>query len=178
MNIRNIIIGIIIAVVFVMFAAYGTNLVYESPNYERYCPNANQPYFANMTQEICEMENGTWISQDIQCIKAPCPQGYCNYYAKCQPAFDKANKAFAQNLFIISIIVSLIVIAMAAFLISVPSVSGGLMFGALMYLIYGTARYWGYMDDWLRFIILGIALVILIYIGYRLANREKKGKRK
>ena len=173
MNIKNIIIGLIIAVVFVMFAAYGTNLIYDSPDYEDYCRSEiPYPYDENITQEICEGRNGTWNPQEIQCIKAPCPQGYCDYYSKCQQGYEVSNRAYAQNLFIISIIVSLIVIIISAFLISVASVSGGLMFGALMYLIYGTARYWGYMDDWMRFIILGVALAVLIYIGYRLARKE------
>ena len=173
LDIKNIIIGLIIAVVFVMFAAYGTNLFYESPDYENYCRiNIPYPYEETITQEICETRNGTWISQNIQCIKAPCPQGYCDYYSECQKDYDVANRAYAQNLFIISIIISLTVIIVSAFLISVISVSGGLMFGALMYLIYGTARYWGFMDDWMRFIILGIALAVLIYIGYRLARKE------
>jgi len=178
MNIKNIVIGIIIAVVFVMFCAYGTNLLYKSPKYENYCPQAVQPYIGNETPTSCESNNGTWIAQNIECVKAPCSQGYCDYYSKCQPVWDTANKNYSKNLFIISIVVSLIIIAISAFLIEVPSVSGGLMFGSLMYLIYGTARYWGYMDDWMRFIILGVALAILIYIGYKLANRESKTKRK
>ena len=170
MKIQNIIIGVIIAVVFVMFAAYGTNLLYQSPEYNRYC-DVNKPYTEDITQELCEAQNGTWIPQNIQCIKAPCPQGYCDFYSKCQGEYDYANKNYSQNLFIISIVISLIIIAIAAFVIKVSSVSGGLMFGGFMYLIYGTARFWRFMDDWVRFIILGIALAILIYIGYRLAKK-------
>jgi small-conductance mechanosensitive channel len=171
-SIKNIIIGLIIAVVFVMFCAYGTNLLYKSPNYENYCRIPNTPV---ENQTLCDEYNGTWIPQETLCkMDQPCPQGYCDYYTKCQPSWQKAEKAYSQNLFIISIVVALIVIAIAAFLISVSSVSGGLMFGSLMYLIYGTARYWGYMEDWGRFIILGVALIVLIYIGYRLASREKE----
>lgn len=178
MNIKNIIIGIIIAVVLVMFLAYGTNLVYKSPKYENYCPQSMKPYTGNDTQQSCEAENGTWIPQNIECIKAPCPIGYCDYYAKCQPLWDVANKAYSKSMFIISIVIGVIIIAISALLISIPSIAGGLMLGSLFFIIYGTARYWGYMDDYLRFIILGIALVILIYLGYKLANRETKEKEK
>lgn len=168
-SIKDWILGIIIAVVFAMFCAYGTNLIYKAPDYSRYC-NVNLPYNDNRT--FCEQNNGTWIPQNIECIKAPCPQGYCDFYQKCQPEFDNANKAYSKNLFVISIVFSLAVIVIATFLISISSVSAGLMFGSLIYLIYGTARYWGYMDDWLRFIILGAALAILIYIGYRLSGKK------
>lgn len=170
MNIKNIVIGVIISFVFLLFAVYGTNLIYDSPEYQDYC-NIRVPYIENITQETCEQQNGTWFPQNIQCIKAPCPQGYCDYYSECQQEFDKADKSYSKNLFIVSIVFSLIVISAAAFLISVSSVSAGLMFGSLMYLIYGTARFWRFMNDWIRFIILGIALAILIYIGYKLSNR-------
>jgi len=94
----------------------------------------------------------------------------------CNLDFEKANEAYSKNLFIISVIISVIAIAIAAFFFSVEAVSGGLMFGSLMFLIYGTGNYWRYMNDWLRFIILGIALIVLIYIGYKIANKESKKK--
>ena len=46
------------------------------------------------------------------------------------------------------------------------------MFGSLMFIIYGTGRYW-------RFIIPGIALVVFIYIGYKVsAKAAKKGRKR
>src|SRR3989344_1376927 len=128
-EVKNTIIGLIIAVVFLLFAVYGTKLIYSNPEYDDYCNTRTLAYTENMTQEICESGNGTWIAQDIQCIKAPCPQGYCDYYSKCQQGYEDANRAFAQNLFIISIVFSLIVIIISAFFVSVTSVSGGLMIG-------------------------------------------------
>lgn len=172
-EVKNLILGAIIAVILVMFLAYGTNLAYESPKYEDYCPQAMRPYIENETQQSCEMNNGTWIPQNIECIKAPCPQGYCDYYSKCQPLYDNAEKAYSKNMFIIALAAGIIIIAVSALLISVPSIAGGLMLGSLFFIIYGTARYWRFMNDWLRFILLGIALVVLIYIGYRLANRKR-----
>ena len=165
MQIKNIILGIIIAVVFVMFCAYGNDLVYKSPDYNDFCPAI---YHDAQNQTTCEMQNGTWIAQNIECIKAPCPQGYCDYYSKCQPEFDKADKAYSKNMFLISIILGVIVISISAFFIDVESISSGVMFGSLMFIIYGTARYWRFMEGWGRFVILGIALAVLIYVGYRL----------
>jgi len=50
------------------------------------------------------------------------------------------------------------------------------MLGSLVFIIYGTGRYWNYMDDLMRFIILGISLGILIYIAYWIS--KKKGVKK
>jgi hypothetical protein len=52
------------------------------------------------------------------------------------------------------------------------SVSGRLMLGSLFFVIYGTGSYWRYMDDFIRFIILGLALGILIFIGYKISNKK------
>jgi len=34
------------------------------------------------------------------------------------------------------------------------------------------------MNDYFRFAILGVALIVLIYIGYKLATRENKKKKR
>jgi hypothetical protein len=180
MNIKNIIIGVIIAVVFVMFCAYGTKLIYEAPNYEDFCnytsfmppeklpvTNCTIPGTINIKTQECYNNKGTPVP--IFDEKGCQIDVNCDH---CQQEYDKAEEKYSKNLFIISIVFSIIIISVAAFLIKVESVSGGWMFGSLMYIIYGTGRYWRFMNDWLRFIILGIALIILIYIGYRLARRK------
>lgn len=159
MNIKNIILGVIIAVVFLLFSVYGTKLLYKAPNYNDYC---NQNKYLTPIPTDKPTYNDTYYQQQQ------------TYFQDCQNNWNKANEAYSKNLFIISLVFSVIIIAIASFLISVDAVSGGLMLGSLMFLIYGTGNYWQYMNDWLRFIILGIALLILIYIGYRLARREKK----
>lgn len=177
-NIKNIIIGIIIAVVFLLFAVYGTKLIYDSPKYEEFCNNTyaypekiagNCTISPMLNIQIQQCYNDRGNPNPVY-DNSGCQTGItCDY---CMKDFDKADENYAKNLFIISIIASLIIISISAFLIQVASVSGGLMFGSLMYLIYGTGRYWQYMNDWLRFIILGIALLILIYIGYKLARKK------
>jgi hypothetical protein len=41
------------------------------------------------------------------------------------------------------------------------------MGGAVLLIIYGTIRYWGSLSDVWRTIMLGLALVILVWIGYK-----------
>lgn len=183
-DVKNLIIGAIISVILVMFLAYGTNLVYKSPDYNTYCnytnimpakPNIN----CNLSQQVdlkiqsCYSSQGTPMpvydengcQRDVTC-------------STCNKDYEKADESYSQNMFIISLIVGIVIIIISALFIPVPSVAGGLMLGSLFFIIYGTARYWRFMNDWLRFIILGIVLAILIYLGYRLASREKNDSKK
>jgi len=183
-SIKNIIIGIIIAVVLLLFFVYGTKLLYNAPLYENYCnvslinmpekiPSTTcaQDSIVNQKVQDCYNKKGTpYPVYDTRGCQSDVTCSMCNL------DFEKANEAYSKNLFIISVIISVIAIAIAAFFFSVEAVSGGLMFGSLMFLIYGTGNYWRYMNDWLRFIILGIALIVLIYIGYKIANKESKKK--
>jgi len=81
-------------------------------------------------------------------------------------------------MFIISLIFGILVIVGCTIFISTNSISGGLMFGSLMFIIYGTGRYWNYMDDLVRFIILSIALVVLIYVSYWTSKKMKDGNKR
>jgi hypothetical protein len=153
MKIKQVLLGVIIGVVFLMFCVFGAKLIYDSPQYEDYC-NYTKIYETNNTA----IQNQ--LSQE------------------CTTKFDTANENYSKNMFLISLIVGVLVIVGSAVFIKIESVSGGLMFGSLMFLIYGTGNYWRYMNDWVRFVILGIALGVLIYVGYWLSKRENKRGRK
>lgn len=183
MNIKNLLLGIVIAVIFLMFFVYGTKLVYDEPQYDKFC---NQTYYypekivncsfnSELQKQMTDCYNQRGIPRyeydDNGCEKSL----ICDL---CSLNYDDANKNYSKNLFLISLIVSLIVITISVILIKVSAVSGGLMLGSLFYIIYGTARYWEFMEDVLRFVILGLALVILIWLAYYLARREKKENKK
>ena len=50
---------------------------------------------------------------------------------------------------------------------NMASVSSGIMSGGILTIIYGTIRYWSDLPDYGRFIILGLTLIILIWLGYK-----------
>jgi len=187
-NIKSLVLGAIIAFVFFFFCIYGTKLIYPNPEYNKFCninfyeysmPNkiavTNCSYNAVLEKEKkdCSDSKGRPEAEynNDGCEKAI----KCNM---CELDFQKADEKYSKNLFIIAVVFSLIVIAISAFFVAIESVSGGLMFGSLMFLIYGIGGYWRYMNDWLRFIILGIALIILIIISYKIANKKDKKGRK
>ena len=74
---------------------------------------------------------------------------------------------YNRNVFIILEIAGLIAFLLGLFAINAKAVSNGFLGGGVLSLIIGTVRYWSGMDDYLRFGILGIALAILIWVGYK-----------
>ncbi len=155
MKIKEIILGLAIAIIFLMFCIFGTKLIYDSPDYEDYCDY----------EELSKIDysNDSVYNSEI--------------YKQCSEEYEKADKDYSKNMFIISLIFGVLVIAGCAIFVSINSISGGLMFGSLMFIISGTGRYWNYMDDLMRFIILGIALGVLIYVAYWISKRKENLKK-
>ncbi len=180
MKIRNILLGIIIAIIFLMFCIYGIKLFYNAPDYNDFCNNTYTPnkFPVNCTpslelqekQEKCYIDGGISIYEyngegceiDLTC-------DFCN------KDFIKAEEEYTKNLFILSLFFSLIIIIISVIVIKVLAVSNGLILGSLFFIIYGTSGYWRFMDDLLRFGLLGIVLLALIWLSYYIS---KKGKRK
>jgi hypothetical protein len=58
-------------------------------------------------------------------------------------------------------------IILGFFLTAVSAVSSGLLFGGLISIFIGNIRYWSSMNEYLRIVVLAVALAALIWIGYR-----------
>ncbi len=185
MEVKNILLGIVIAVIFLMFGVYGTKLVYQEPTYGNFC-NSSYPYPEKISDQQCN------FSVELQnkindCYNAEGIPRY-TYDAKgcekdltcdlCNKDYTTAREKHTKDLFLISLIFGLIIIAFSVVIIKVSAVSGGLMLGSLMFMIYGTAGYWEFMQGFLRFGILGAVLASLIWLAYYLARRNKKIKKK
>jgi hypothetical protein len=161
-KIKEILLGIAIAIIFLMFCVFGTKLLYDAPEYEKYCDyNKINP-----------------ITTDEKPLTEAQIQEQQEMYTQCSEQYDIANKNYSKNMFIISLIFSVLLIAFCTIFVNVISISGGLMLGSIMFMIYGTGRYWNYMDDLMRFVVLVIALGVLIYVAYwaskKMNNEGKK----
>jgi len=154
---KEILLGIIISIIFLMFCVFGTKLIYDTPKYEDYCDYGTLGKINPLNDSQIQ------IQQELE--------------KQCFEKYDTANKDYSKKMFVISLIFGLLVIIICTIFININSILGGLMFGSLMFIIYGTGRYWNYMDDLMRFIILGVCLVILIYVAYWI-NKKKNNKNK
>ncbi|MBU0477962.1 TMEM14 family protein [bacterium] len=76
------------------------------------------------------------------------------------------EKRFEKHLFFVAAPIGIAAIIVGS-VIAVQSIGTGLIFGGIFTLLNGYCWYWSELQDWMRFLSLLVAFVILIFIGYR-----------
>lgn len=189
MNVKNLVLGVGIFIVFLLMLNYGIEAFYKSPQYEDFCKSGvGMSYPAkfdgsiasvNCTfnkqlqnqSDICYTNRGNPIYEydDNGCtilIKE------CNY---CQKDFEEADKAYNKVFFVIALIVGIIVLFAGYGLLSTEPVGSALMASGVGAIFMGSMRNWQNLSDVWRFLLLVVALILLVWIALRI-NRNVKGK--
>ena len=162
MQIKNKLIIIGIALVFALFIGYGIEVFDPTPKHDDFCQNALYNY---NNEDECLANGGEWRTDHF----GPKSEGV---YASCQPLkecynqFDNASKKQGKTIFIVSLVISIITI-IVSFIIKKEEVASGLLGGSILLILYGTIRYWEYAQNVIKFGLLGVALAVLIWIGYK-----------
>jgi hypothetical protein len=175
MNIKNIIIGLAITILASFVAIYGIKAFYgDTPQYDDFCKDIVIPQIQINSSEQCTSYNGKWISYEYA---EPKPiseaNGYCNFYEQCSKEYDTAQKKYSKNLFLVTIPVGVILIAIGAILFSLEAIGAGIMLGGVVTLIFGAGSFWPDANNLFRFLISLIGLIGVIIIGYWI-NKERK----
>ncbi|MEK6914668.1 MAG: hypothetical protein AABW83_03385 [Nanoarchaeota archaeon] len=161
-NIKAFILSIVIAIVLSSFVIYLVESFHPNPKWEDYCGEIRYPKTVsdkgvpeNITQEICEKNEGAkWMN------------GYCDYEYTCRQNHENASEKHRFIVFLVVVPVGLVAVSLGIFL-ALPSVSSGLMLGGVFLTIYGTSNYWDKFSNWIKVLILGVVLVVLIWLGYK-----------
>ncbi|MFH1889322.1 MAG: hypothetical protein ABIJ58_00380 [Nanoarchaeota archaeon] len=177
MALKNIVIGIAIMILTISVVVQGVALIYERPNYDDYCGEFKINQIIE-NQEQCETTGGQWEPQDIRCVTEPCPQGYCNRDFTCSKDYDVANGVYSRNIFLIALPVGIAVIAVGALIFGLEAVGAGLMAGGVGVILWGVTGFWSFADDWLKFVLSLIGLVIVIWLAFRMNSLTYKKKRR
>ena len=169
-RIKSTILGISIAIVLVLFIFYGINTFYERPQYEDYCEeNLNRIQIDNEGE--CIQIGGQWTITPLRVIESEENEtkikGYCDSTYTCRSEFEDVREIYNRNVFIVAVILGLVGVLVGGIKLKLASVSAGIMGGGVLTLIWGTLQYWGNLADVGRFIVLGIVLAVLIWIGYK-----------
>lgn len=176
-SIKNILLGIAIFILTMFVGIYGISTLHgESPEYDDYCPNNL------INQIICEQEGGVWVNNtqlvtDARGSTKPIPVegGYCNYdYTPCQKEFEEAQKKYYKKLFLTALPIGIIIIVAGALIFGLEVVGAGLMAGGVGVVVYGTGQYWRFTDDWMKFIISLIGLIIVVWLAYYVNKKWMK----
>lgn len=139
-NMKANILAIAIAVVFLLFIMLGINTFMEEPEFDCECNRTT-----NKTPEkpICGEE-----------------------YQECTEDAEDARNSYKLKVFIIMVVIGIAAIT-GSFFIGVDAVSTGIMGGGLLTIFVGAIQNWGNFQDWMKFIILGVVLFILVWLGYK-----------
>lgn len=164
-----------ITIVLNLFFNYTIKVLYNEPNFDDFCP---QKQIVNIpqTKNQCIKEGGAWtdygvpINRETTPVKIaqnPRQTGYCDLNFICGEKFREASSLYGRNVFVVLVVLGVISLVVAFFVSNITAVSMGLSFGGILSLIIGSLRYWSSMNDYLRVIILGLALATLIVLGIK-----------
>ncbi|MBU2503736.1 MAG: hypothetical protein KJ879_01650, partial [Nanoarchaeota archaeon] len=154
------------------------SLFYDSPEYTDFCDEFKTTQVIE-NQAQCEAVDGQWALQEIRCITEPCPQGYCDRDFVCRQEYEGANEIYSRNIFFITLPLGIAVIALGALVFGLEAVGAGLMAGGVGVFLWGIMRFWNFANDWLKFILLLVGLVAVIWLAYYFNDRfGKKPSRK
>jgi hypothetical protein len=145
----------------------------NEPQYDSYCNMSKSipvETYSNITREVCEQYNGTWNPQPVQCIKAPCPQGYCDYYQKCNQAYQEAQKPYNQQRFYIFAGLGFILLLIGLFISENLIQITGLATGAIL-VFEGIVQ--NFQNKMAVFIALVLILIIFGILAYRVIKSKK-----
>jgi hypothetical protein len=167
-----LIIGIVI--VLNLFFNYTISLFYKEPDYANYFPPTQiiQPI---TNKEECLKVGGQWSENtnviykgvvDNPTMTAPVNNSYCDPNFTKQQEFNKAQKVYERNVFIVLVVLGIISFLFGAF---IPNeiISIGLSWGGVLSFVIASIRYWSVADNLIKVLILGIALATLIWLAIK-----------
>ena len=137
--------GFGIAIILPMLVHYGVSIFSPAPKWEQYGLYSQAGYESASPEEKAKMDKERQEKDRI---------------------WKGKEKIFQRNLFFVAIPVGLVSIVIGA-ISPIQAVGTGLMFGGIFSLTEGYMFYWSELQDWMRFLSLLVAFIILIFIGYR-----------
>lgn len=164
-----------IIIVLNLFFLYAINVFYPEAKYEAYCPR-EQVTVIPETEEECVVEGGAWTEGPNQKLMRPLPHieslpevsyGYCDLSYTCAKDYENARALYQRNVFVARVVLGVLSLLVGFYLTAYAPVSLGFLLGGILSLIIGTIGYWSEMQDYLRVVVLGVALAVLIWLGIK-----------
>ena len=184
MKIKNFVLGFGILVIYALALWQGITAFYPAPEYEDFCDSREVPRLfgregpidCGFSQELRNKEQACWDAKGefrYDYDENGCPvDGYCD---GCRISYDEARDKYSRNVFIISLVIAVITFVVGFSVLSVEPVGSALLASGVWAVFFGTVINWRNFSNSIRFVLLFIVLVVLIWIALRL-NKKKKGK--
>ncbi len=189
MNVKNLVLGLGIIIVFALVLWQGIEAFYPSPQYNNYCNTSQYSYpipekypaAVNCTysktlreaEQTCAQNGGQPIYDynDQGCTSAVKTCDYCN------KEFNQAQDAYSKTIFIISIIVGILTLIIGYSVLTTEPVGSALMGSGVWAFFYGSVINWRNLSNIWRFLLLLAALILLIWIAIHI-NKPNKSRKK
>jgi len=165
----SLVLGIVI--VLNLFFAYALKVIYKAPEYNQFCVE-KQVIERIDTEESCVEQGGQWNKNIIDkglisgttVVEVP---GYCDMNFTCSNDFRDAQEKYEKNVFMTLVALGVVSIIISFLIVSAEVVSMGLSLGGVLSFIVASIRYWQYASEYLQVVILGLALIVLIWLGIK-----------
>jgi hypothetical protein len=176
MAIKNVVIGIAIIILTISVAVYGISTFYPDNDYSDYCDEFRSFIEVNNSEQ-CDAAEGKWNA-----FAEPRPvtekDGYCNLNYYCEQEYMDASEKRAKFIFLIAVPLGILVIILGAIAFGLEAVGAGIMGGGVGIILYGVGGFWEFAQDWLKFLLSLLGLIILIWFAHWFNNRKPKKKRR
>lgn len=175
MSLKNVVIGIAIIILTISVVITGINIFLDKPEYSDFCDEFKTPEVINNSEQ-CEAIGGQW-NPDIG-PRSVGSEGYCDRDFTCRQEGEVAREKYSRTFFLITLPLGIAIIALGALVFGLEAVGAGLMGGGVGIILWGVGGFWRFADDWLKFLLSLVGLVILIWLAYYFNKKFEKGKKK
>lgn len=162
---KKLALSLAILIVLNVFFNVGLDTFYPAPQYDDYCPVVEQDKTMAVyeTGNACNEAGGTWVEPAGEGVT-----GYCDFYGDCYKTYDEVMQPYNRTAFIVLTVLGVGTLLGGLLVSTLPmAVANGLLYGGVLSILIGTTRYWAFMDDYLRFIVSGVALLLLVAVGVK-----------
>ena len=160
---KRLSLSLAIVIVLNLFFNVGVRTFYPAPKYENYCPA--KIFETNYeTRDACVAAGGAWRAEPTRVVETKQIVGSCDANATCQKEYNDVQSVYNRNVLL-------------SFSPQNPFTRdwdvSSKRFGRcqrialrrVAFYVIATIRFWSNMDDYVRFVILGIVLAFLISLG-------------
>lgn len=184
LNIKNLVMGIAIIILTVSVVVFGVGIVYDRPEYSDFCDEG--PIVPRLP-EACPTVCIPLYEIRGECVLNECGSGcgadgiksfetleQCESVLsksmngqRCSDNYNNALEKYSRNIFLIALPLGILIILVGAFLFGLESVGAGLMGGGVGVILWGVGGFWRFAQDWLKFVLSLIGLIVLIWFAYK-----------
>lgn len=162
---KKIALAISLVIILNVFFNVGVETFYKMPRWDEYCPQSLYSQ-AHVDKVSCETAGGAWSENQSGKIAGE-PAGWCDPNFTCQKNHNQQLSVYNRNVFVVLTALGALTLVASLFANLPNAVSSGLLYGGVLSMIIGTVRFWSEMQDYLRFAVTGVVLIVLVAIGIK-----------